>query len=169
MLAPMPSGGLSENESVAGRARPTIGRVKPSDRWTVLLRDHHPGYISCERFQLNQKMLAENAHMKSRMGRQTGRGGLNLLIGLMRCGRCGRMLRVHYFKKRKNLRYQCVNGHINQAQSKCIAFGGVRADQAVATEILNIIQPTAIDAALQLIQHSVPFVSDDCKRSEGGS
>jgi DNA invertase Pin-like site-specific DNA recombinase len=139
---------------IAGRARRTIGHVKPRDRWTVLLRDHHSGYISWERFELNQKMLAENAHMKSRMGRQRGRGGSSLLVGLMRCGRCGRMLRVHYFKKRRNLRYQCVNGHINQGNQKCIAFGGVRADQAISAEILKVIQPTAIDAALQAAEQT---------------
>lgn len=84
---------------VGGRPYRTSGHVKPRDRWTVLLRDHHPGYISWERFESNQRMIAENAHMKSRMGKQRGRGGLSLLVGLMRCGRCGRMLRVHYFKE----------------------------------------------------------------------
>jgi DNA invertase Pin-like site-specific DNA recombinase len=133
---------------VAGRAYRTAGHVKPRDQWTVLLRDHHPGYISWERFELNQRMLAENAHMKSRMGKQRGRGGLSLLVGLMRCGRCGRMLRVRYFKKRHNLRYQCVNGHINQGAPKCIGFAGVRADKAISAEILKVIQPAAVDAAL---------------------
>ena len=139
---------------VAGRAFRTAGHVKPRDRWTVLLLDHHPGYISWERFELNQRMLAENAHMKSRMGTQRGRGGQSLLVGLMRCGRCGRVLRVHYFKKRQNLRYQCVNGHINQGAPKCIAFGGVRADKAVSAEILKVIQPAAIDAALLAAERS---------------
>ncbi len=59
----------------AGRARRTEGHRKPRDQWTVLIYDHHPGYITWERFELNQKMLAENAHMKSGMGRQRGRGG----------------------------------------------------------------------------------------------
>ena len=42
-----------------------------------------------------------------------------------------------------------MNGHINQGVPKCIAFGGVRADQAVSAEILQVIQPMAINAALQ--------------------
>ena len=98
-------------------------------------------------------MLADNAHMKSRMGRQRGRGGPSLLVGLLRCRRCGRMLRVHYLGKgRKEMRYQCVNGHINQGVPKCIAFGGVRVDQAVSGEILQVIEPMAIDAALEAAQ-----------------
>jgi hypothetical protein len=88
-----------------GRARRTEGHQKPREQWTVLIRDHHTGYITWERFELNQKTVAENAHMKSRMGRQRGRGGLSLLVGLLRCRRCGRMLRVHYLGKgRKEMR-----------------------------------------------------------------
>ena len=82
-----------------GRARRTEGHRKPHDQWTVLIRDHHPGYITWERFEVNQKDIAENAHMKSRMGRQSGRGGRSLLVGVMRCRRCSRMLRVHYLGK----------------------------------------------------------------------
>jgi Recombinase len=66
---------------VGGRPRQTTGHQKPREQWTVLIRDHHSGYISWEQFELNQKALAENAHMKSRMGRQRGRGGPSLLVG----------------------------------------------------------------------------------------
>jgi DNA invertase Pin-like site-specific DNA recombinase len=139
----------------ADRARRTQGHRKPRDQWTVLIRDHHPGYITWERFELNQKILAENAHMKSRMGKQRGRGGPSLLVGLVRCRRCGRMLQVHYFgKPRKEMRYQCVNGHINQGVSKCISFGGARVDPAVSAEILKVIAPLAIDAALQAAEQN---------------
>ncbi len=134
----------------AGRARRTEGHRKPRDQWTVLIYDHHPGYITWERFELNQKMLAENAHMKSRMGRQRGRGGPSLLVGLLRCRRCGRMLQVHYGGKRRNeMRYQCVNGNINQGTARCISFGGLRVDQALSAEIVKAVQPTAIQAAFQ--------------------
>jgi len=134
----------------AGRARRTEGHQKPRERWTVLIRDHHSGYITWERFELNQKIVAENAHMKSRMGRQRGRGGRSLLVGLLRCRRCGRMLRVGYVGKgRTEMRYLCINGHINQGIPKCIAFGGVHADQAVSAEILQVVQPMAIEVALQ--------------------
>jgi DNA invertase Pin-like site-specific DNA recombinase len=133
-----------------GRARRTEGHRKPRDQWTVLIRDHHPGYITWERFEANQTTLAENARMKSRMGRQSGRGGRSLLVGLMRCRRCSRMLRVHYLgKNRKEMRYQCINGHINQGVPKCISFGGVRVDQAISDEILKVVQPVAIDAAIR--------------------
>lgn len=152
----------ARTQVLAGRARQTKGHPKPREQWTVLLRDHHPGYISWERFELNQQMLAENAHMKSRMGRQRGRGGRSLLVGLLRCRRCGRMLRVHYNNREemKEIRYVCVNGNINQGLPKCIGFGGVRVDQAVSQEILKVIHPLAIDAALQAAEKIFEHQSD---------
>jgi hypothetical protein len=144
-----------------GRARRTDGHRKPPDQWTVLIHDHHPGYITWEQFETNQKMIAENARMKSRMGRQSGRGGRSLLVGLMRCYRCSRMLRVHYLgKNRREMRYQCINGHINQGVPKCISFGGVRVDRAVSEEILNVCQPVAIDAALRAAEQKVQQQSE---------
>jgi hypothetical protein len=38
---------------VDGRARRTTGRSKPMTAWNVLLRDHHPGYITWEQFEEN--------------------------------------------------------------------------------------------------------------------
>ena len=53
-------------------------------------------------------MLLENAHMKQRAARKSGRGGRALLTGLTRCGRCGRMMRVFYGMRSGHAhRYQC--------------------------------------------------------------
>jgi hypothetical protein len=49
---------------VDGRARKTGGFDKPREKWNVLLRDAHPGYISWQEYEGNQKLLLENAHMK---------------------------------------------------------------------------------------------------------
>jgi len=132
---------------VAGRPQQTSGHQKPRERWMVLIHDHHPGYISWEQFELNQKALAENAHMKSRMGRQRGRGGPSLLVGLLRCRRCGHILHVNY--GRRGIRYRCMSENINQGLASCISFGRVRVDQVVSAEILKAIQPMAVDAALE--------------------
>jgi DNA invertase Pin-like site-specific DNA recombinase len=139
--------GRTESRTVvdAGRARKTEGHKKPLKDCIVLLRDHHPGYIFWDEFERNQKLLARNAHMNSRMSVQAGRGGRSLLAGKLRCRRCGHMLGVHYLgAKRQVVRYQCLN-EMNQ----CISFGGTRPEQAVSSEILKVVQPYAIDAALQ--------------------
>src|ERR1019366_9209448 len=43
---------------VEGRARKGLRRRKPRSQWTVLIRDHHPGYISWEQYERNQRMIA---------------------------------------------------------------------------------------------------------------
>lgn len=81
---------------VDGKAKREYGVAKPRERWTVLLRDHHAGYITWDEYERNQQQLAENTYMKQTMGRKSGRGGRGLLAGLLRCARCGRMLHVEY-------------------------------------------------------------------------
>ena len=81
---------------IDGRARKSMGHHKPMEARNVLIREHHPGYITWEQFEANQKMLSENAHMQKRTARKSARGGRALLTGLVRCGRCGRMMRVFY-------------------------------------------------------------------------
>ena len=53
---------------VYGRARHTTdldGRphtlVKPPGDWTVVIHDHHPGYLTWTQYQANQQTLAANA------------------------------------------------------------------------------------------------------------
>jgi hypothetical protein len=120
---------------VGGRPHQTAGHHKPREEWMVLIRDHHPGYISWEQFESNQKALAENAHMKSRIGRQRGRGGPSLLVGLLRCRRCGYRLHVNYGNH--GIRYVCVSENLNQGLSKCISFGRVKVDAVISAEILK--------------------------------
>jgi len=136
---------------VGGRARKSEGHQKPLNEWTVLIRDHHPGYITWEQFESNQSMLARNAHMKSRMGPKAGRGGRSLLAGLLRCRRCGRMLHVTYSGTHGEVpRYHCRGAHINHGADWCISFGGLKPDRAVAAEILKAVEGNAIEAALEV-------------------
>lgn len=134
---------------VDGRARKTAGHRKPRPEWIVLLRDHHPGYISWEQYERNQALIASNAHMKSRMEPKAGRGGRALLSGMLRCRRCGRMLHVSYTGiGAAVLRYHCKGAHVNHGEHWCISFGGLRTDEAVAREVLHAISGNAVEAAL---------------------
>jgi hypothetical protein len=135
---------------VDGRARKTAGHKKPRGEWTVLLREHHSGYISWEQYERNQAMIAANTHMKSRMQPRAGRGGKGLLAGLLRCRRCGRMLHVSYTGRRGVvLRYQCRGAQVNHGEDWCISFGGLRTDEAIANEVLRAIGGNAVGAALE--------------------
>lgn len=134
---------------VEGRARKTNGHAKPMDQWNVLLRDHHPGYITWEDYHANQKMIAENAHMQKRTARKSARGGRALLTGLLRCGRCARMLRVFYGMRSGHAhRYQCRGDDAQVRAGLCIGIGGVRVDRAVAEQLLDVVSPHAVEAAI---------------------
>jgi DNA invertase Pin-like site-specific DNA recombinase len=133
---------------VGGHARRSSGHRKPRQEWKVLIRDHHPGYLSWYEYERNQAMITENTHMKSGAEPKAGRGGQGLLAGLLRCGRCGRMLYVNYAGG-GGIRYMCRGGHIERGENWCVGFGGLRVDAAVGTEILRAIEGNAIEAACE--------------------
>lgn len=145
-------------EITDGRARKINGLSKPREEWSVLLRDNHPGYISWQEYDDNQVLLLENAHMKKNCARKSARGGRALLTGLMRCGRCGRMMRVFYGMGKGNAhRYQCRGDDAHVGAGLCIGIGGVRIDRAVALQILEAVSDRAVEAAI--------FASDQVERS----
>jgi DNA invertase Pin-like site-specific DNA recombinase len=135
---------------VDGVARKTSVEHKPREAWNALLLNHHPGYISWEQFEQNQRMLSENAHMQKRMARKSARGGRALLTGLVRCGRCGRMMRVFYGMQSGHAhRYQCQGDDGHVGAGLCIGIGGMRVDRAVAAQLLEAVSAHAVEAALR--------------------
>lgn len=121
--------------------------------WSVLIHDHHEGYITWAEFERNQHVIADNANGKSFMGRGSIRRGEALLPGLFRCARCGRRLHIQYTGKGGNTqRYVCRGTFGAQARDNCIGFGGMRIDRAVAKEVLDRLQPLGIEAALAAME-----------------
>lgn len=77
------------------------------------------------------------------MAKGAVRSGPNLLAGLLRCGRCGRRLQVAY--SGRVARSTCRN----QSAAGCgLAFGGLRVEGAIEREVLRVLTPGAIEAAL---------------------
>src|ERR1700734_1772332 len=71
-----------------------------------------------------------------------------LLAGLLRCRRCGRKLTLRYTGARHDIpRYTCNRGWLDHAEPRCIAFGGLRVDDATEVAILKVLEPGAIAAA----------------------
>src|ERR671925_1720311 len=58
----------------------------PRAEWPVLIHDHHPGYISWERYLANERRLQAN---DTRSGQRPPREGAALCQGMLRCGSCG--------------------------------------------------------------------------------
>jgi len=46
------------------------------------------------------------------------------------------------------LRYCCERGQLDQAAPKCIAFGGVSVDEEIGRQLLRVVRPAAVEAAL---------------------
>jgi excisionase family DNA binding protein len=136
-----------------GRKRVVRGfRVERPD-WQVLIRDHHEGYIDWDAFERNQRLISDNANGKSWASRGAVRRGEALLAGLFRCGHCGRKLHVAYGGTKGDVaRYHCRGASINHGTERCISFGSLRVDAAVAAEVIERIQPLGVEAALAALE-----------------
>jgi hypothetical protein len=78
-----------------GRTRNARGPV-PMEQWEVLITGHHRGYITWEEYLANRQKLHANCPAPAGQGGGAVREGRGLLQGLLRCGRCGRMMRTGY-------------------------------------------------------------------------
>ena len=129
-----------------GQPRRTICR-KPKDQWLALIPHHHEGYIEWEAFQRIQELISENNLAGDRTG--APRRGLALLTGLLHCRRSGRRMMVHYTGRDHDvLRYACHRGHLDNGEPRCIGFGGIPVDTAIAEQLLRVVTPKAMEAAV---------------------
>jgi excisionase family DNA binding protein len=136
----------------AGRKRVRRGHRRDRSDWEVLIPEHHDGYVSWVEYERNQRLIADNAQGMGSMARGSVRRGDALLAGLLRCGQCGRRLHVTYSGTHGFcVRYNCRGAHINHGAERCISFGGLRVDAAVAAETLRLLAPLGIEAALRAI------------------
>jgi DNA invertase Pin-like site-specific DNA recombinase len=114
-----------------GRVRKRM-RLLPREQWTVLLPEHHPGFIDWATYEMNQARLASNRRPAAQQAAGAVREGAALLQGLATCGRCGRHLRVYYQGNNSTPCYYCANSQSFKDRGVlCLRVGGVRLDQAV--------------------------------------
>ena len=134
-----------------GRKHVRRGVQKPMAEWDVLIKDHHAAYITWDEFEHNLEVIANNATgMSSALARGAARKGELLLPGLLRCGHCGRKLHVHYSGKIG--RYNCYGARTNHAAARCISISGLSIDAAISNEVLRVLKPLGIEAALKAIE-----------------
>lgn len=108
-----------------------------------MLPGHHDGDIAWDTYERIQQLLADHAQMNGQMAKGAVRSGPSLIAGLLRCGRCGRRLQVTY--SGRVVRYTCRPS----AAAGCgVAFGGLRIEAAIEQELLRVLTPGAIEAAL---------------------
>jgi DNA invertase Pin-like site-specific DNA recombinase len=134
-------------------------RRKLPHEWLALLPNAHEGYVSWEQFEQVGKIIGANLRTAEVPGAVCR--GQALLAGLLRCRRCGRKLTVRYTGRDHDvLRYACHRGWLDNGEPRCITFGGIPVDAAVAREILRVVQPAGLEAAIMASENEA------CKRND---
>ncbi len=124
-------------------------RSLPQSDWSVLIRDHHAGYIDWATYEANQRRLKSNTRPQPHQGGGAAREGSALLQGLATCGHCGRRLHTHYRGRRHSPGYHCGNKSIVEGRGLyCLNIGGLQIDQAVVDAFLGALAPAGLEAAL---------------------
>ncbi|HEY8696093.1 MAG TPA: recombinase family protein, partial [Rhizomicrobium sp.] len=129
-------------------------RRKARSEWLVLKPDAHEGYVSWERFEAIRTMVSGNIPS----GRHHGapKHGDALLAGLIRCKRCGRKLTLRYSGAQHHIpRYSCSRAWMDNGGPHCIAFGGLRVDDAVEEALLSVVGPGGIAAATAAAEQAI--------------
>ena len=122
-------------------------RHLPMAEWSVLLREHHPGYIDWATFQANQARIDTNIRPQPHQAGGAVREGAALLQGLARCGTCGRRLHTHYTGRKAAPGYHCSGKNIVEGRGVyCLHVGGVQIDRAVVEAFLKALTPAAGEA-----------------------
>ena len=128
-------------------------RYVPREEWTVLIPDHHQGFVSWERYCEIADQLRANWRPPRGHGGGAVREGTALLQGLIRCGRCGRMMQTAYSGLKGNCpRYACARGaQLYGTATHCQSLGGQRLEQRVLQELFAILEPASLAATAKAL------------------
>jgi hypothetical protein len=128
-------------------------RRKPRSDWLALMPNAHEGYVSWEKAETIRKMVSSNIPTSRHHG--APKHGDALLAGLLRCRRCARKLTLRYSGAKHHIpRYSCSRGWMDNGELRCIAFGGLRVDDAIEEALLTVVGPGAIEAAVAAEQEA---------------
>jgi hypothetical protein len=126
-----------------------VRRADPQD-WGVLLRDAHPGYITWEQYQRNQKQLEDNRSDRGK-SRGAAREGAALLQGIVLCGRCGHRMGLRY--RDHTYYYRCQWAHRKYGSGGlCQYIRGEEVDAAVVKLLLKAMTPAQLSIALKALE-----------------
>jgi len=141
-----------ETVLVDGHLKKRQTSLRSAENCRVFIRDHHEGYIDWAIYEENQRVLRRNSvNWQGDESMAAIRAGQGLLVGLLRCGHCGRKLQVRYWGGRgTNARYLC-KGEFDDGGRYCIGFGGASVDRRLSKELLKVISPLGVEASLRAL------------------
>jgi excisionase family DNA binding protein len=139
-------------DPITGAVRSRVQLV-PREQWEVLIPDHHPGYISWETYEANAARLRGNWRRPRELAGGAVREGRALLQGLLRCGRCGRIMQTGYSGTTGNCpRYVCARAkQLYAGEHVCQSIGGIRLENRILDEMFAVLQPAALTATAQAL------------------
>ena len=155
---PIYGGAYAYGKTSAAAAHDAIGasvkmRRKARSEWLALMPNAHEGYVSWDKAETIRKMVSSNVPTSRHHG--APKHGDALLAGLLRCRRCGRKLTLRYSGAKHRIpRYSCSRGWMDNGEPRCIAFGGLRVDDAIEDALLTVVGPGAIAAAFAVEQEA---------------
>jgi DNA invertase Pin-like site-specific DNA recombinase len=128
-------------------------RELPRQQWAVLIPDHHPGFITWEKYEANTARLRANWRPPRGHGGGPPREGRALLQGLLRCGKCGRIMQTGYAGTAGNSpRYVCARARqLYAAEKACQSIGGIRLEQTVLAELFTVLEPVSLEATAKAL------------------
>ena len=129
--------------------------VVPRAEWQFVIPDLHPGYLTWEQFEANQKRLAENSlGFGGRRRAGPAREGPALLQGRVLCGLCGARMGVHYSVAYQQVvpTYVCEEASVRRAEKVCQRVSGAVVDQTISNLLLELMQPLTLEVALAVQQ-----------------
>ena len=130
----------------------SVVRVARAD-WQFVMPGMHQGYIDWQRFEANQRRLADNAGAFGGE-RLSGpaREGPALLQGRVLCGLCGERMGVRYSREHGSTvpTYVCQETAVRRAGKTCQTVPGKIVDAAVAALLIEMMTPMTLAVTLEV-------------------
>jgi excisionase family DNA binding protein len=132
----------------------TQSRMVARSEWMVLIREHHQGLISWERFERIQKQLMANATKAGMNQPGPAREGTALLQGLAYCGRCGRRMGVAYRGDGRRCGQFVCRSQWNDRGTDffCQVLGARQIEETVVRLFLHAVEPAGVEVALGALE-----------------
>jgi DNA invertase Pin-like site-specific DNA recombinase len=122
----------------------TVTADLPRAQWPVVIKDHHPGYLSWEEYLAIEARLAAN-HTGG--GGRPVREGTALCQGIIICGGCGGPMAANYHGDDR-ASYECHSHRDGKKTPGCRGITAHAVDDAVAGLLLEALTPEQVALAL---------------------
>lgn len=128
---------------------------RPMERWEVLIKEHHEGYISWDDLLEHRSTLANNqTNTKRCLLSGPAREGLALLQGLLICADCGRKIYIRYMGNGGIYpTYQCTwRKRDGISHRHCIDISCRLLDEAISKRVVEVLQPSQVEMAVRAFE-----------------